>query len=492
MGSPQSTIVDGYRAVRDGRTVYVNVANINSGNLYTNIYLISYNQDAQQATIDIFSEILSHWKFNTNITSLGHCREETDMFCLKDDECPIGDFCDSPKARIVRDVRRMADLAEVKILTDNYYKDNAHYPILSAGTYLPNRTVSVWPSWKNEFSDVLGRLLSSDPVNKLGECLGYNEITCWDEYNKTFASALPDLPDNSLAYNYMSSPDGSSVSYCAVFESGLVFQGAPVCELSVCLDFDNDGWGNPASSECPNSGLDCNDNDPNVQAGSPENCVDGIDNDCDGLTDCDDADCLGNPGCSVIPYCGDDDCEGSEDCFNCEEDCGPCLVTCPDAVCDEPNECQTGSDPCSADCFCGNGSIECGEGCDDGNNNNGDGCSSGCLIESPCSDGDSDGYDACDIGGLPILDCDDPCDCDDGVFETKPSATEICNGIDDDCNSGTVDGSGESAEPNENQIGECAGNKACMGASGWQDSYSASYEITESSCADFLDNDCDG
>ncbi|MBA3047849.1 hypothetical protein KKC83_03220, partial [Patescibacteria group bacterium] len=50
-GSPQSLIVDGYEAVRDGRTVYVNAANIADNNLYVNIYLISYNQDPEQATI---------------------------------------------------------------------------------------------------------------------------------------------------------------------------------------------------------------------------------------------------------------------------------------------------------------------------------------------------------------------------------------------------------------------------------------------------------
>ncbi|MFH1227191.1 MAG: Ig-like domain-containing protein, partial [Planctomycetota bacterium] len=45
-GSPSSTTVDGYEAVRDGRTVYVAAANVVGGNIYNNIYLISYNDDA--------------------------------------------------------------------------------------------------------------------------------------------------------------------------------------------------------------------------------------------------------------------------------------------------------------------------------------------------------------------------------------------------------------------------------------------------------------
>jgi hypothetical protein len=81
-GSPQSLTVDGYEAIRDGRTVYVNAANVvdtdNDGQpdkLFTNIYLISYNQEAEKETIDIFAQILEHWKFNTNITGTGLCSE---------------------------------------------------------------------------------------------------------------------------------------------------------------------------------------------------------------------------------------------------------------------------------------------------------------------------------------------------------------------------------------------------------------------------------
>jgi cysteine-rich repeat protein len=72
-GSPQSLTVDGYEAIRDGRTVYVNAANVVSGKLWTNIYLISYNQEAEKETIDIFAKVLEHWKFNTNIAGTGFC-----------------------------------------------------------------------------------------------------------------------------------------------------------------------------------------------------------------------------------------------------------------------------------------------------------------------------------------------------------------------------------------------------------------------------------
>jgi hypothetical protein len=225
-GAPQSLVVDEYEAVRDGRTVYVNAANINNGNLYTNIYLISFNQSAEQHTSDIFGRMLERWKFNANfLNDTDFCSESTARQCLYSKECPIGEYCNSEKAQVTRDTRRLSDLTDMRENINEYYYDNGYYPRLSSGTYLPHKTISVWPSWQDNFSKDLNSPLPVDPINKLGACApNFNQITGWDERTKTFADPTPadatfDLPAGSRVYAYTSVVDGKSYNLCAYMES---------------------------------------------------------------------------------------------------------------------------------------------------------------------------------------------------------------------------------------------------------------------------------
>ena len=71
--------------------------------------------------------------------------------------------------------------------------------------------------------------------------------------------------------------------------------------FEICIDSDGDGYGESASPACPYPYRDCDDTDPFVYPGYPEshkmdNCDDGKDNDCDGLTD---TDLKCTPPCSV-------------------------------------------------------------------------------------------------------------------------------------------------------------------------------------------------
>ncbi len=240
-GSPQALTVDGYRAVRDGRTVYVNVANIDGASLYTNIYLISYNQSAEQQTTDMFAQMLRHWKFNANHSSPGNCQQASSTVCLIDSDCADDDFCQSDKAEIIRDTIRLEDIADMKSAILSYKKKNGGFPAVKSGSYLPSTVVSTWPSWQKVLSQTLGQKLPSDPINRLGDCGGasFNAVTCWDESSKRFADSdtsdpAINLPADSRAYLYVSDAQGLEFSVCSVMESGYITEATEgACDGSV-------------------------------------------------------------------------------------------------------------------------------------------------------------------------------------------------------------------------------------------------------------------
>ena len=90
-GSPQTMTVDGYQAIRDGRTVYVGAPNLGMSALFSNIYLISYSQNASTQTQEVFNRILDPaktlglWRFNIDFTNHQICSvgnfSGTDTIC---------------------------------------------------------------------------------------------------------------------------------------------------------------------------------------------------------------------------------------------------------------------------------------------------------------------------------------------------------------------------------------------------------------------------
>ncbi|HVS03305.1 MAG TPA: trypsin-like peptidase domain-containing protein [Thermoanaerobaculia bacterium] len=90
-------------------------------------------------------------------------------------------------------------------------------------------------------------------------------------------------------YNVCNSADNATVdgAFAAYFDSVAPYLGGG----SSCTDADNDTY-------C--SDVDCNDGDPNVNPGAIEICDDGIDNDCNGLTDGDDQACS-TGSCDLLP-----------------------------------------------------------------------------------------------------------------------------------------------------------------------------------------------
>ncbi len=72
---------------------------------------------------------------------------------------------------------------------------------------------------------------------------------------------------------------------------------------------------------------------------------------------------------------------------------------------------------------CGNGVVDTGETCDDGNNVNGDGCDASCLLEAGCGNGGLDAGEICDDGNNVSGDgCSASCNsdesCGNGVLDT--------------------------------------------------------------------------
>ncbi len=139
--------------------------------------------------------------------------------------------------------------------------------------------------------------------------------------------------------------------------------------------------------------------------------------------------------------------------------CGDDTETNVDAVCgngtvETGEQCDDGNkqsgDGCSATCQnetpenCGDGTVDAGEECDDGNTAGGDGCSATCTTEGQgvCGDGTQDAGEACDDGNTTDLDgCSATCeveavcgnsaieageDCDDGNTTSGDGCSALC------------------------------------------------------------------
>jgi hypothetical protein len=186
-------------------------------------------------------------------------------------------------------------------------------------------------------------------------------------------------------------------------------------------DGDSDSWGNPAgpTTTVPQSGYvanagDCDDTNGAINPGATEIC-NGIDDNCDGNID---------EGCATYYQDSDGDTYGNA------------------AVSQVATSQPAGYVTDSSDCDDTNGAINPGatEICN-GIDDNCDGTvDEGCATYYQDSDGDTYGNAAVSqvATSQPAGYVTDSSDCDDTDANVNPGATEICNGIDDNCD-GTVD-----------------------------------------------------
>src|SRR5215207_9882311 len=120
--------------------------------------------------------------------------------------------------------------------------------------------------------------------------------------------------------------------------------------------------------------------------------------------------CLQSP---LVP-CGDTRCPEGNVCTE-----GGCATPADVATCSglaEGTACQAANGAtgtCSGGAcrtgLCGNGDVDIGEVCDDGNVNSGDGCRDDCLKIELCSDGELDTGEQCDDGNQNAADGCDGC-----------------------------------------------------------------------------------
>ncbi|MEW6434085.1 MAG: putative metal-binding motif-containing protein [Myxococcota bacterium] len=187
-------------------------------------------------------------------------------------------------------------------------------------------------------------------------------------------------------------------------------------------DGDGDGFGAgaPQSACAPIAGrvtnnTDCNDMSPAIKPGAPETC-NGVDDDCDGQAD---------DGLSFSNYYPDADGDGyGQAGATAQSSCQPIAgrVT-NNQDCDDT---RSSVKP---------GATEVCNGLDDDCNGAVD---NGLTFSNWYLDGDGDGYGA----GAAVSACSQPAgrvanatDCNDSAASTHPGAPELCNGIDDNCDS---------------------------------------------------------
>ncbi|MEL6348680.1 MAG: putative metal-binding motif-containing protein [Myxococcota bacterium] len=272
----------------------------------------------------------------------------------------------------------------------------------------------------------------------------------------------------------------------------ILLSGCDSSDPSCYFDVDRDGFGageplNFCDDRAVRVDGDCDDSRPDVSPDAAEVC-DGVDNDCDGIVDAD------TPDPSVWWY-RDADGDGFGDPRVAQRSCAP----------------ASGYVADNTDCYDGDAGTFPGadERCD-GSDNDCDGI----IDERPIDPGsvyvdrDGDGYGD---PTLPVVACrpsdgqaSDGTDCDDSDATVHPTADEVCNDRDDDCDGisdnlidlgfaiyfwdADDDGYGDAAAPSPG----CSPGRGFVDRSDdCDDSNALSYPGADEWC-DEQDNNCDG
>jgi predicted outer membrane repeat protein len=365
-------------------------------------------------------------------------------------------------------------------------------------------TVFSYNAWYDNVSDHITSALDPMWVSAFGnievdpDIPGYTG-SCSDDLQPTSGSPLIDAGNPTVT-----DPDGT--------RSDIGASGGPAAPV---YDSDADGWSTASG--------DCDDSDASVYPGAVETWYDGVDSHCDGASDfdadydgddsdayggsdCDDSDSTVHSGASEACNGVDDDCDGGVD-------EGVLIDYFPDRDGDGYGDPASSVSACSAP----SGWVANDGDCDDTDRGRSPGAFELCDgVDQDCDglvdeglgatwymDADGDGYgdpsassSSCTAPSGHVADASD---CDDGEASVHPGASELCDGLDNDCD-GSVDESSPSwfRDADGDGYGDpAASTTACSAPSGYVsdatdcDDGDSLVHPGASELCDGQDNDCD-
>ena len=393
VGSPSKTTVDGYEAVVDGRSTYINAAN-HVGENYTNIFIVSYNAGAGSDLQNIYNQLLKYWTFNINLVIWGENAKKcvvSNKDCTSDLDCGASDFCLAAKEKLTRDTKRLADLNDMARLLETYKKNNGSYPQLLAGTFLKGWSVSPWTSWQAALGNALGSAIATDPINKHSACeISSDTTNCWNgttgEYQCAWGSRV-------YRYQYLAGDD-YQLSSDLEFMEGFNWSSDPEPSPDPSATTDNIRVRGSCVYEVYGTSTKCGDGV--VDAAKGEECEKGQTT----YQTCTSGTYTGYQKYS----CDTSACKWKADSTTCQ------IGQCGDGIIESPEYCDDGQSNgkygyCAADCkslsaYCGDGKINGSEYCDQGSEKNGvygSGCSWDCKDAGlRCGDNIAQSNEACD------------------------------------------------------------------------------------------------
>jgi cysteine-rich repeat protein len=438
-GSFSEAQLDGYEAVELGTTIYATSGNIDGTDIYPNIYIVSYNEDAGSEAQEIFEQILNYWKFNANteeVSDVNLCwngvdyvkdSEDEYVSCSWDGACyescadedctvegrdvdAIDVLCHAEKAQLTRDMKRLTDITDIKETLTDFGEANMHcgvttsmscdqdsdcpgtetcvegFPLVQSGTFVPALTNSVWGSWNSALANELQSSIPTDPINEFYNCStdGYDSESCWNGEAGTFL-----CPDRSHVYAYQGIAGEEYKLYAQLETSGdfawtQAIDDDLTDEVEIIIEYP-DGYASTSSSVTYQLGFTTSAEFCDASTwGDSEICGDGI----QGTSE----DC--EVGDTITVRCTDS--SGDDGLIN---------VSCPTDTCEwysTDRKAAVAAAAEGAECVpyeCGNGIVEDSEECDDGSLNGSYGhCGELCTFDDAfyCGDGYLAGSEACD------------------------------------------------------------------------------------------------